>query len=438
MICPQLRRNHYFTDHLYCIMPVFNHLFYRFLYIIIGMLPSAAGQSQGISAIDQRIESLIQREKIPGGVALIMQNGKMVHHRAYGRRSATESSVMRTDNIFRIASMTKAIVSVGLLQLIEEHRIPLDTPLHAYLPGFRNEQVAIRNADGSFNTRPADRAVTLRDILTHRSGISAASEHPGFLPLYRKFRLDDAMHLGFRDLEELCDSLAAMPLVHDPGARFSYGASTDVAGRLIELISGMRMDRYLEVNVFKPLRMRDTRFRLSGSQAERLVPVSVTLPEGKLGTLDARHPLSTYPLDADRTFFSAAGGLVSTAQDYARFLECLRLGGRWKGKRLLGEAWVDSLLTDQLGGDTFIFGGIRGLNGFGLGVGITSKAGQNLTHATPGSFFWGGALNASYLVDRTRGIITVFLFQRTPFDLAAELSTLERMAIDALDPPTKN
>ncbi len=393
---------------------------------------SVSTRSQGIPAIDQRIQTLIQKEKIPGGVALIMQNGKVVHHRAYGRRSAIDTTAMRTNDIFRIASMTKAIVSVGLLQLIEKNRIPLDTPLHAYLPGFHDQRVAIRNSDGTYKTRAALRAVTIRDILTHRSGISAASEHPNFLPLYRRYRLDEAMHLRFRDLEELCDSLAAMPLVHDPGVRFSYGASTDVAGRLIEVISGMRIDKYLENKIFNPLRMHDTRFRLSGSGAERLVPVSITIADGHLSTMDERHAIAMYPLDKEGKFFSAAGGLVSTAADYARFLECLRLGGKWKTKRLLGENWVDSLLTDQLGGDTFIFGGIRGLNGFGLGVGITSKAGEKITHASPGSFFWGGALNCSYLVDRTKRIITVFMFQRTPFDLPAELSALERTAIDAL------
>lgn len=409
---------------------------FTFIFPLIFVLLASylSSRSQGIPAIDQRIQQLIQKEKIPGGVALIMHNGKIVHHRAYGQRSVNDSSAMRTNDLFRIASMTKAIVSVGLLQLVEKHRIPLDTPLHAYLPGFMDQQVAIRHPDGSFKTRPSRRAVTIRDILTHRSGISAASEHPGFLPLYRKYRLDDPMHLGFRDLEELCDSLVAMPLVHDPGARFSYGASTDVAGRLIEVISGLRIDQYLQTRIFKPLRMNDTRFRLSGPQANRLVPISITMANGHLGTMDAHQAISMYPLDKEGKFFSAAGGLVSTATDYARFLECLRLGGQWKNRRLLGKPWVDSLLTDQLGGDTFIFGGMRGLNGFGLGVGITSTAGEKITHANPGSFFWGGALNCSYLVDRSKGIITIFMFQRTPFDLPAELSALERTAIDALEP----
>lgn len=413
-------------------MSKFNKTFLRFLFACLLLPPTTVLKSQGIPNIDKRIEALIKQEKVSGGVAMIMQNGHIMHLRAYGRRSAFDTTVMRVDDIFRIASMTKAIVSVGLLQLIEKYGIPLDTPLHSYLPAFRDQPVAIRNPEGVFKTRPATRAVTIRDILTHRSGISSASEHPAFMALYRKYKLDEAMHLHSRDLAELCDSLAAMPLVHDPGARFSYGASTDVAGRLIEVIAGKRIDEYLKDQIFRPLRMNDTHFRLTPSKALRLIPVAVTLADGKLGTLDDNHSVSAYPTDKEGKFFSAAGGLVSTAQDYARFLECLRLGGRWKGKRLLGSAWVDSLLTDQLGGNTFIFGGIRGLNGFGLGVGITSKAGQTVTHASPGSFFWGGALNCSYLVDRSRGIITVFMFQRTPFDLPAELSALERTAIDAL------
>ena len=403
------------------------------LSLVISVLnPTLCTKAQGYPAIDQRMESLISRKKIPGGVALVMHNGRIVHHRAYGKRSPLDSTAMRTDDIFRIASMTKAIVSVALLQLIDKHHIPLDTPLHAFLPAFKNQPVAIRQPHGLFTTRPALRAVTLRDVLTHRSGISAASEHPAFLPLFRKYRLDDAMHLGFRNLEVLCDSLAAMPLVHDPGARFSYGASTDIVGRLIEVISGERIDKYLARNIFKPLRMKDTRFRLNNKQAERLVPITMTGRDGKPGILNDSFPVARFPTDKSSRFFSAAGGLVSTAGDYARFLECLRLGGTWNEKKILSQAWVDSLLTDQLGGDTFIFGGMRGINGFGLGVGITSNTGSAVTHATPGSFFWGGALNSSYLVDRKQGIITVFLFQRTPFDLPSELSALERISMDAL------
>lgn len=398
----------------------------------ISCISTSTTKGQGIPNIDQRMESLISREKIPGGVALVMHNGQIIHHRAYGKRSPLDSTAMHIDDIFRIASMTKAIVSVALLQLIDEHGIPLDTPLHAYLPAFKNQPVAIRQPHGLFTTRPARRTVTLRDVLTHRSGISAASEHPAFLPLFRKYRLDDAMHLGFPNLKVLCDSLAAMPLVHDPGARFSYGASTDIVGRLIEVISGERIDQYLARHIFRPLQMKDTRFRLKNKQEERLVPITMTGRNGKPGILNDSFPVARFPTDKSSRFFSAAGGLVSTAADYARFLECLRLGGKWKGKNILSNAWVDSLLTDQLGGATFIFGGMRGINGFGLGVGITSNAGSAVTHATPGSFFWGGALNSSYLVDRQQGIVTVFLFQRTPFDLPSELSALERIAMDAL------
>lgn len=401
--------------------------------IICCLIPNCYTMAQGIPAIDQRMESLISQGKIPGGVALVMHKGRIVHHQAYGKRSAVDSVPMRADDIFRIASMTKAIVSVALLQLIEKNDIPLDTPLHTYLPAFKNQPVAIRQLHGNFTTRPASRAVTLRDVLTHRSGISAASEHPAFLTLFKKHGLYDAMHLGFQNLEALCDSLAAMPLVHDPGARFSYGASTDVVGRLIEVISGEQIDKYLLRHVFRPLRMKDTRFRLNHRQANRLVPITITGRDGKPDILNDSFPVVGFPTDHSSRFYSAAGGLVSTASDYARFLECLRLGGKWKGKRVLSTAWVDSLLTDQLAGESFIFGGMRGINGFGLGVGITSKAGSAVTHASPGSFFWGGALNSSYLVDRKKGIITVFLFQRTPFDLPSALSGLERLAMDALE-----
>lgn len=387
--------------------------------------------AQRLRAVDSAMFAVIANGKIPGGVALVMSQGRIVHHQAYGSADPLGRQPMDTTSVFRIASMTKAVVSVALLQLVASKGLSLDMPVERFLYAFGSQQVAVPE-NGAFRLVNKVRSVTLRDLLTHRSGISSATEHPAFTALFRTYGLESPLGLGFTSLAAQVDAIADMPLVHQPGARFSYGSSTEVVGRLVEVLSGMPLDRYLRRHVFRPLGMHDTGFRLRASQAHRLVPVCMTAKDGRLTTVDTALFKVDFPLDRKSRYVSAAGGLVSTASDYARFLQCLLDGGVRNGVRILEGRWVDSLVTNQLGDATFIFGGARSLNRFGLGVGLTSRAGTAITHAAEGSFFWGGALNTSYLVDTRRGILTVFLFQRLPFDLAPVLSSLERTAFDAL------
>lgn len=387
--------------------------------------------AQHLRAVDSAMFAVLATGKVPGGVAMVVKEGRTAHFRAYGSADPEGRRPMDTRSLFRIASMTKAIVSVALLQLVESKGLSLDLPVASILPAFRTQQVAIPE-NGGFRLIDQARPITLRDLLTHRSGISSASEHPAFAPLFRKHGLERPLGTAFRDLAAQVDAIAAMPLVHQPGARFSYGASTDVIGRIVEVLSGERLDRYLRRHIFRPLGMHDTGFRVKASNAHRLVTVCMTGRDGRLTAVDTSLFNVDFPLDRRSRYFSAAGGLVSTADDYARFLLALIGDDTGSAPRILGAAWVDSLLTHQLGDATFIFGGIRSLNGFGLGVGLTSRPGTALTHASEGSFFWGGALNTSFLADRKRRTITIFLFQRLPFDLAPTLSSLERTAMDAL------
>lgn len=386
--------------------------------------------AQGLRTVDSSMYAVLASGKVPGGVALVMSQGRTIHLKAYGSADPAGRTAMETGSIFRIASMTKTVVSVALLQIVATKGLSLDMPVEAIIPAFRAQHVAIPE-NGSFRWVERKRSVTLRDLLTHRAGISSISEHPGFGALFRKYGLEQPLATRFHSLAEQVDAIAAMPLIHQPGARFSYGASTDVIGRVVELLSGERLDRYLAKHIFKPLGMHDTGFRIHASKARRLVPVCMTGKDGRLLIVDTSFLPVDYPLDRRSRYFSAAGGLVSTASDYARFLNALIDDGTVH--RILPASWVDSLLTHQLGDATFIFGGVPSVNGFGLGVGLTSQTGGAITHASQGSFFWGGAFNTSYLADRNRRVITIFLFQRLPFDLAPVLSSLERTAMDALN-----
>ena len=389
---------------------------------------------QSFQKIDSIINGEIAKHTIAGGNAVIIHKGKAVYSRSYGESDITNHIPMRQDAIFRIASMTKAIVSVGVLQLASQNKISLDDPIEKYIPAFASQQVAVISGD-SFLTVNRNRSVTIRDLLSHQSGISSADEFPAFRKLFKQYGLDQSLSMGFANLKDEVDRIAAMPLVHQPGERFSYGLSTNVLGRLIEIVSGMTLKDYLTKNIFRPLKMKDTYFYLPENKRSRLVKVYVSSKaagdtEMKLTELDpVQYPVN-YPLQKDHGYYSAIGGLVSTTGDYAKFLLSLLHGGR---KAILSQAFRDSLTTNQLGNKTFIFGGVKSLNTFGLGVGLTSKPGMVINNASEGSFFWAGAFNTAYMVDPKRDLITLFYFQKAPFVFGPVLSKLEKTAIGIID-----
>ena len=250
--------------------------------------------------------------------------------------------------------------------------------------------------------------------------------------MFKEYGLEKPLNYTFKSLEEEVNQIAQMPLVHQPGARFSYGVSTDVLARWIEVISGKSLGAYLSTNIFQPLKMVDTYFKLPADKNQRLLPVNITSPSGKLVEMGNQFFPVDFPVRPEITIESGAGGLVSSPHDYMKLFVCLMNDGFYaKRKSLLSKEWIDSLATSQLGGEKFITGGIKSKNTFGLGVGITTKEGSEITHASEGSFFWGGAFNTAYLVDRKKRVVTLFMFQRAPFDMPRILSSLERLAFDS-------
>jgi CubicO group peptidase (beta-lactamase class C family) len=222
--------------------------------------------------------------------------------------------------------------------------------------------------------------------------------------------------------------------VHQPGARFSYGLSTNVLGRLIEIVSRQSLDYYLQKNILVPLEMKDTYFYLPDEKKNRLVKTYFKTTANQLEEVDSALFPINYPLQKDRQYFSAIGGLVSTTHDYLKFLNCLlNEGVASKGKKIISKLILDQFWTNQLGDKTFIFGGFPSPNNFGLGVGLTTTKGQSMNNASVGSFFWGGAFNTAYMVDKQRGLITLYFFQRTPFVLPPLLSKLEKTTIQIID-----
>ena len=394
--------------------------------------------AQNFSKIDSIISAEIQLKNIAGGVAYVYHNNNVVYNKAFGYANLANQTKMEVGSIFRIASQTKAIVSIAFLQLVEKGKVGLDDPIEKYIPSFSNQKVAVIEAD-SFRLVSKNRSITIRDLLTHQSGISSQDEFPKHKALFDKYQLNQPLNNGYASLKEEVDQIAAMPLVHQPGERFSYGLSTNVIGRLIELLSGMTLDAYLAKNVFGPLQMEDTYFYLPKEKQNRLVKVYSKISKDSLIEIDPKMYPVNYPLQEKGQYFSAIGGLVSTTHDYGSFLQCLLHNGKTQnGKQLIGARILNEFWSNQLGDKTFVFGGVKSLNNFGLGVGLTSKSGQIINKASEGSFFWGGAFNTAYMVDRKRNLITIFCFQRAPFVLPPLLTKLEKATIQIIDDAGRN
>jgi len=405
---------------------------YLFSSFLLFLCTFSFAQSINFFKIDSTINAEIAQHNIAGGVALIAKNGKIVHHQAYGFANLDASVKMQENGIFRIASQTKAIISVAVLQLVEQGKIRLDDPIEQYFPAFSGQKVYVKQAD-TLVLVDRKRSITIRDLLTHQSGISSADEYPYLQKEFVKYGLSNNGFSQYPSLRAEIAQIAKMPLAHQPGARFSYGLSTNVLGGLIELTTKQTLSNYLADNIFKPLGMEDTYFYLPKSKQNRLVEIYIKQDNRLIAADRSKMPVD-YPLLNNSTYFSAIGGLVSTTKDYFLFLNHLLNPTMSKSTfRVLQPATLEQLLTNQLGEKTFIFGGFPSQNQFGLGVGLTSIKGQSINKASVGSYFWGGAFNTAYMVDPKRNIITLFYFQRTPFVLPPLLSKLEKTTIEIID-----
>lgn len=405
---------------------------FKNLALLLVVISFSSLKAQDFRAIDSIIQLQIQKHNTAGAVGLIIKDGVVLYDKAFGVSNLAQKSPMTPQSIFRIASQTKAIVSVACLQLVESGLIQLDDPIQNYFHAFQNQKV-VSGTPEHMVLVPLQRPITIRDLLTHQSGISSSDEYPKYATLFKKFNLDKSLSNNFKTLASEVEQIAQMPLMHQPGDRFSYGLSTNVIGALIEKVSGLSLEVYLKKNIFHPLQMKDTYFYLPKNKASRLVELYYKSSDTTLATVDPAVFDANFPLQQNSSYFSAIGGLVSTTHDYAKFLSCLLNGGTVKNKKILSKNLIDSLTTNQLGTKTFIFGGFPSLNNFGLGVGLTSIKGQVVNQASVGSYFWGGAFNTAYMVDPTRKLITVFFFQRTPFALSSVLSSLEKATIKILD-----
>lgn len=367
--------------------------------------PATSALAEGFSAerlgrIDAMLEELIAKEEVPGAVVWISRHGKVVLHKAYGYRDLASRAPLRTNDIFRIASQSKAVATLAVLLLWEEGRLQLDDPVSRYIPEFAKPKVLTRfhAADSSWDAEPARREVTIRQLLTHTSGIDYAGiGSDEFKAIYAKAGVPSGIGNDRHRIGEKMRILGGLPLKHQPGERFTYSLGLDVAGYLVEVVSGLPFDRFLRTRIFEPLGMRDTWFYLP----RELHPRLVTLHDAESGkavprrgeVFDGVNP--DYPALAG-TYFSGGAGLSSTAEDYARFLQLFVNGGELNGVRLLSPKTVAMMLTDQLPSLP---------SEIGLGFGLETAANDHESPRGVGSFFWGGAFNTTYWADPAEGLV---------------------------------
>lgn len=384
------------------------------------LLKEAKPASVGMSSSRlERMESMLQQaiadQQIPGVVALIARNGKIVFWRAYGYADAAKQRPLQRDSIFRIASQTKAITSTAVMMLWEEGRFQLDDPISKYLPEFKNPQIlnTYNEDDGSYTTKPASREITLRDLLTHTSGIgySIIGENQNMMKIYQNAKVIDAFTDKPVTQADNIKVLAALPLHHNPGERFTYGMGIDVMGHFVEVISGMTLQDFMKERIFKPLDMKDTDFYQPKEKADRLVEIQ-TYKDDHWETLTSDRYDVDYPLNGS-TFFSGGGGLSSTANDYAKFLQMYLYGGEYNGKRLLSRTTIDTIMANQIGD---IWGPkSEGHHGLAFKVANQNSVAKGGI-GSAGTFEWGGYFNTQYYADPQENIIGILLKQTLPAD----------------------
>jgi Beta-lactamase class C and other penicillin binding proteins len=383
-----------------------------------------------LAHLDRVLEEYVADGRIPGAVMLVLQHGEPVYERAVGFADKEAKRPMRTDTIFRIASQTKAITSVAVLQLVEEGKLTLNTPLSSIIPEFGQAQVAVAK-DGATEFVPLRRPITIRDLLSHTSGYSYGLE-PQVASLYAAKGLGPAAGFGWYTIdkdEPICTTMArlgTLPAVAQPGEAWVYGYNTDILGCVVERVSGKPFDVYLRERILDPLDMRDTHFFLPKSQRDRLATVYASGEDGKAVRAPEGAKGQGHYVDGPRKNFSGGAGLLSTARDYARFLEMIRNGGTLDGKRILGPRAVALMRTNQVGE-------LHSSNGagFGLGFQTVERYGANGMEA-PGGFGWGGAYGSLYRIDPAAGLTIVFMVQLIPnrTDIREKVTELVYQALD--------
>ena len=391
------------------------------LYIFLVLLVIGCTNSENsridlerLKVVEELLKDDINNNKIPGAVVLVGNEKGIVYQKAFGVKNPLTNEKYAIDDIFRIASMTKAITSVAVLKLWEDGKINLDDPIEKYIPEFKDAEIleTFNEKDSSYTSKPSTKKITIRQLLTHTSGIGYdfIDGNPSIKAIFHKkkqsFMKNGVMCFCDEDVTigEAIRNLADVPLHHEPGEKFTYSMGLDVLGYMIEIVSGKKLDVFYREEIFDPLDMNDTYFYLPDSKKERLVPVQTKKDDNWVIFEDDRFN-ENYPVEGERKFFAGGCGLSSTVEDYYKFLSVFLNNGKYKGKSFIGKQTNDLLFQNQLP-DTFGFG-----VGLALGI-VLDKDLKNGGTGTAGTLLGGGYWNTSCFTDPNDKVIGI-IFKQT-------------------------
>ncbi|HEY2592490.1 MAG TPA: serine hydrolase domain-containing protein [Chloroflexota bacterium] len=390
--------------------------------------PVSLAEQVGMSAprlrrIDALMQRFIDRGVISGSVTLVARRGRVAHLQAHGLADIESTRQMQTDALFRLASMTKPVIAVAILTLVEEGQLLLTNPVSNFLPTFKAQQVAVANAappgwaisdlkSGGFHLEPASREITIKDLLTHTSGMGSATAGPGF---DGTSAVITSMQIG-QSLGDVIPKMGPVPLSFQPGSTWEYSPlfGFDTLAHIVELVSGTGIDRFLDERIFQPLGMRDTGFSVPSEKRSRLAVVYNRTPSGLRAEQTPIRLLNLHTIPENR-YYSGGGGLAGTAEDYARFGMMLANGGQLDGERVLSRSTVALMAANHIGAMPVerAIGDMRGYR-FGLGVRVVDHIGEANTPTSRGTFGWAGAFGTNSWIDPVEQMVGLMMIQRLP------------------------
>jgi CubicO group peptidase (beta-lactamase class C family) len=390
--------------------------------------PESVGiASERLARVHTAMQGFVDRHQVAGVVTLIARQGEVVQLDAIGVQDLDTKRPMKPDTLFFIASMTKPITTAAVMMLYEEGKVLLTDRVSKFIPAFAHPKLT---------TGEARREITIRDLLTHRSGLTYGFSDDG--PVGRAYRADgviDGLKETTDTLADNIDRLAKEPLLFEPGSKWNYGLSTDVLGRVVEVVSGMPLDAFLRTRIFEPLKMRDTLFYVPDDKASRVATLYTDGPGGGLKPIQNGDKVGNNVVEGlmrrgSNRYFSGGAGLISTAPDYARFLQMLLNGGEFDGVRLLGPKTIE-LMTVSHTGD--LMPSPQGsAAGFGLGFRVITDLGQSQRPASVGTYSWGGIWGTSFWVDPKEKVVGVMMIQRYPTTSVPIADVFQTMAYQAI------
>jgi CubicO group peptidase (beta-lactamase class C family) len=389
-----------------------------------------------LGRIDTLVQKYVDQQRLAGAVTLVVKKGTPVHFKAYGMADREQAAPMKTDTIFRIASMSKAVTSVAILMLVDNGDLLLSDPVSKFLPAFDKTTVAVtpdpHAAGGRLGTVPAKRRITIRDLLTHTAGISYGG---GALEAeYKAAGFDQWYFASMKEpLGTVIDRLATLPFESQPGERYVYGYNTDILGRVVEVVSGLSLDEFFRRRIFEPLRMNDSHFFLPREKAARLATVYGMSASGTVERAPDRLRVGQGEyVDGPRACFSGGAGLLSTAHDYGRLLQMLLNRGELDRARILSPAAVAAMTSNQVGS---LY--LNGQVGFGLGFEVVEHVGRAGRLTAVGAYGWGSAYYSTYVVSPADDMVAIFFSQTIPATGLDVQDKFKSLAFQALEVPAR-